>query len=190
LDIFFATSNKYKFQEAEEFFKAKEAEEFIKEKVKLIHLEFDYTEIRSDSMGEVARNAALAAYKRCRESVFVEDSGLFIHSLKDFPGTYSSWVFDRLGNKGILKLMEGIEERSATFEARIAFVRRKDELQIFRGKCEGRIGLEERGTGGFGYDPIFIPADEHQTFAESIELKNKLSHRYKALLEFSKNLRF
>jgi XTP/dITP diphosphohydrolase len=86
--------------------------------------------------------------------------------------------------------MEGVEDRSATFEARIAFVKRKDELQMFRGKCEGRISLEERGSGGFGYDPIFIPADEHQTFAESIELKNKLSHRYKALLEFSKNLRF
>jgi XTP/dITP diphosphohydrolase len=181
LEIYFATSNKDKFKEAEEFFK---------EKVKLIHLEFEYSEIRSDSMDEIARDAALAAYKRVKESVFVEDSALFIHALKDFPATYSSWVYKRLGNDGILKLMEGVEDRSATFEARIAFVKRKGELQMFRGKCEGRIALEEHGDKGFGYDPIFIPADEHQTFAESIELKNKLSHRYKALLEFSKNLRF
>ena len=175
LEIFFATSNKNKF---------KEAQEVLKDKAKLKQLPFDYVEIRSENIEEIARDSALAAYKRCREPVFVEDSGLFIDSLKGFPGTNSAWAFDKLGNAGILKLLEGINDRNARFEARIAFVRRKEEVHIFRGSCTGRIALEERGTGGFGYDPIFIPTGEHQTFAESIELKNKLSHRYKALLEF------
>ena len=64
----------------------------------------------------------------------------------------------------------------------------KEHVALFRGKCQGTISLEPRGEKGFGYDPIFVPDGEHQTFAESIELKNKLSHRYKALLEFSKSL--
>ncbi len=160
----------------------------LKGKATIKHLPFDYIEIRSDSIEDVARDSAMAAYKRCKDSVFVEDSGLFIDFLNGFPGAYSSWVYKKLGNRGILKLMEGAHNRSATFEAIVAFVKRKGELQLFRGKCHGTISTEERGKKGFGYDPIFIPDGEHQTFAESIELKNKLSHRYKALLEFSKSL--
>ncbi|MBN1170200.1 RdgB/HAM1 family non-canonical purine NTP pyrophosphatase [Candidatus Micrarchaeota archaeon] len=178
MEIFFATSNKDKF---------KEALHFLKDKVTVKHLPFDYVELRSENIEEIARDAALAAYKRCREPVFVEDSALIIDALKGFPGTYSSWAFRKIGNEGILKLMEGVRDRKATFETRIAFVRRKEEVHIFRGSCEGTIAIEARGTEGFGYDPIFIPAGEHQTFAESIELKNKLSHRYKALLEFYKS---
>ena len=180
MEIFFATSNKNKF---------KEAQEVLKDKADVKQLAFDYVELRSENIEEIARDAALAAYRRCREPVFVEDSGLFIDSLKGFPGTFSGWVYNKIGNAGILKLMEGVHDRSATFEARIAFVRRKEEVHIFRGSCKGTISVEARGDGGFGYDPIFIPAGEHQTFAESIELKNKLSHRYKALLEFSKSIK-
>ncbi len=178
MEIFFATSNEHKFAEAKE----------ILDSVTLKRLDFPYTEIRSESLEDIARDAANAAYKRTREPVFVEDSGLFIDALKGFPGTNSGWVFDKIGNAGILKLLEGEENRTAKFETRIAFARRKEDIRIFRGVCEGTITFTERGDGGFGYDPIFIPAGEDQTFAESKELKNKLSHRYKALLEFYKSL--
>lgn len=175
--VIFATSNINKFKEAQEILG-----------FEITHLKFDYTEIRAESVDEVARDAARAAHKRCKEPVFVEDTGLFIDSLKGFPGTYSGWVHKKIGVEGVLKLMEGVEERSAYFEAVIGYMKDKEHVNLFHGKCHGTISLEPRGKDGFGYDSIFIPDGEHQTFAESIELKNKLSHRYKALLEFSKSI--
>ncbi len=180
MELYFATSNKSKFAEAAEFFKPLD--------VTLKHFPFEYREIRSDSLEEIARDAVAAARKRCRMPVFVEDSGLFIDALNGFPGTYSAWIQKKLGNQGILKLMADASERSAVFEACIAY-HDGASVTTFRGRCPGSIGPEERGEGGFGYDPIFVPQGEDQTFAENKELKNKLSHRYKSLLEFSRNLK-
>jgi len=176
--LIFATSNINKFNEAKEILKNHEIK----------HLQFDYAEIRSDSLEEIARNSVRAAYRMSKEAVFVEDTGLFINALSGFPGTYSGWVHNKIGNEGILKLMEDAEDRTAKFETVIAYMMDKEHVSFVRGKCEGTISLEPRGKTGFGYDPIFVPDGEHQTFAESIELKNKLSHRYNALLEFSKRL--
>jgi len=176
--LIFATSNINKFNEAKEILKNHE----------ITHLQFDYAEIRSDSLEEIARNSARAAYRMCKEAVFVEDTGLFIDHLSGFPGTYSGWVHNKIGNEGILKLMGDTENRSARFETVIAYMMDKEHVSFVRGKCEGTIALEPRGKTGFGYDAIFVPDGEHQTFAESIELKNKLSHRYNALLEFSKRI--
>lgn len=179
LDLFFATSNVHKFTEAKEI---------LPKSANIKQFRFEYTEIRSDSLEDIARDAADAAYKQCRESVFVEDSGLFITALNGFPGTYSSWTLEKLGLDGILKLMKGVENRDATFEACIAY-RDRYETHVFHGACHGRIADGKRGDDGFGYDPIFIPEGHEQTFAESITLKNKLSHRYKTLLEFSEFLK-
>jgi XTP/dITP diphosphohydrolase len=148
---------------------------------------FSHSEIRSDSLEEIARDAALAAFRECGKPVFVEDSGLFISAYGGFPGTFSSWVQGKLGNPGILRLLEGAEDRTAYFEACIAYHDGKG-LSVFTGRCHGAIAKEARGGAGFGYDPIFVPEGRSQTFAENILLKNKLSHRYKSLLEFSKSL--
>jgi XTP/dITP diphosphohydrolase len=96
-------------------------------------------------------------------------------------------VNKKIGSGGILKLLEGINKRNASFETCIAF-NNGDEIKIFKGSCAGTISKEIMGKDGFGYDPIFIPEGYRETFAQSIGLKNKLSHRYKALLEFSKYL--
>ncbi|MFN7991170.1 MAG: XTP/dITP diphosphatase [Candidatus Micrarchaeia archaeon] len=180
LEILFATSNKNKFVEAVEVFRPL--------KIPLKQFPFDYREIRSDSLEEIARDAVSAAHKRCRLPVFVEDSGLFIEALNGFPGTFSSWTLKKIGVGGILKLMDGLPDRSAYFEACIAYQDGHD-VTTYRAKSHGTIAYEARGKGGFGYDSIFIPDGEHQTFAENKELKNKLSHRYKSLLEFSSSLK-
>jgi XTP/dITP diphosphohydrolase len=177
--IAFATSNKNK------FFEAKEALNI--QKIEIEHFHFEYNEIRSESIEEVARDAVEEAYMRIQRPVFVEDSGLFIPILNGFPGTYSAWVNKKIGSGGILKLLEGINKRNASFETCIAF-NNGDEIKIFKGSCAGTISKEIMGKDGFGYDPIFIPEGYRETFAQSIGLKNKLSHRYKALLEFSKYL--
>ena len=178
MEILFATSNKHKFEEAKIV--------FAKFNITLIHYPFEYREIRSDSHEEIAKDSVTAAYKQCKKPVFVEDSGLSIDSLNGFPGTFSAWAFKKIGNVGILKLMSGTTKsntRSATFVSSIAY-HDGDKITTFVGMCEGTITEKLTGQDGFGYDPIFIPQGEKLTFAQSIELKNKLSHRYKVLLKF------
>jgi len=114
----------------------------------------------------------------------IDDSGLFIKGLKDFPGVYSKFVFFSIGNSGVLKLMEGRDHRDAVFRTALMFCR-NNRTYYFEGDCGGRIAKEERGTHGFGYDPIFIPDGSDSTFAEmETDMKNKFSHRGEALDNF------
>ena len=178
--LYFATSNKGKFAEAEKFLSSVG--------IKIEHFDFSHNEIRSDRLEDIAREAAEEAYRQCQDPVFVEDSGLFIKSLNGFPGTYSGWVLKKVGTHGVLKLMGGVKDRSAYFEACIAYADQSG-IKTFSGRCSGTISESPRGVGGFGYDPLFVPEGFDTTFAQNIELKNKLSHRYISLLELSKSLK-
>ena len=179
--VYFATSNKHKLKEAEAVLS-----DFG---ITVKHFPFKHVELRSDSLEEIAREAVALAFKRCHQPIFVEDTGLFIETLNGFPGTFSAWVQGKIGNTGILNIMSNQANRRAYFETCIAYKKDAGHIATFKGHCNGQITTEERGKGGFGYDPIFIPDGEDQTFAESITLKNKLSHRYKSLLEFSKSIK-
>lgn len=181
MEIYFATSNKHKYQEAKEI--------LSKNNTDIKHFEFKHTEIRSDSPEEIATESVFAAHFKLRKPVFVEDAGLFIDALNGFPGTYSAWVLKKLGNGGILNLLHNVKQRKAVFKTVIAYYDGKNKPLLFSGCCEGTIATEERGGSGFGYDPIFIPLGHDSTFAESIALKSELSHRYKSLLQFSKYLK-
>ena len=101
---------------------------------------------------------------------------MFVDALKGFPGVYSAYGQKTIGNEGILKLMEGVDDRAAVFKCCIG-CRIGDETVIVTGKCPGVILDSARGDGGFGYDPIFSPDGEH-SFAEiPVEEKNVISHR-------------
>lgn len=180
--IYFATGNLHKFEEARFILKD------YCPNTEFIHYPFNHTEIRSDSVEEVAKEAALSAYSALKKPVFVDDTGLFIDYLNGFPGTYSAWVLKKLNNQLILKLLQGVKNRKAFFKTAIAFANSTKEAGIFIGQCNGSITQNMRGNSGFGYDKIFIPVRYNRTFAESIILKNKLSHRYKALREFANYL--
>lgn len=176
LEIYFATSNEHKFKEAKEIL-AK-----LSPTIKLKRFDFKHNEIRSDNLEEIALEAVNAAYEACgKKPVFVEDTGLFINELNGFPGTYSAWAYKKLGNAGMLALLMEKNDRSAAFRTCIAF-RTNSGTRIFVGECGGSIAESERGKGGFGYDPLFVPNGEKTTFSENAALKNEYSHRYKSLL--------
>ncbi len=144
-------------------------------------VDMEYPEIQADSIEEVVEFALNYLSERIEGNFIIDDSGLFIHSLNDFPGVYSAYVFRTLGNRGILKLMEDVEDRRATFKTVIG-MRVEGQNFKFIGLCHGEIAREMRGNNGFGYDPIFIPEGYKKTFAEmSTEEKNKVSHRGRAI---------
>ncbi|MDE0707810.1 MAG: hypothetical protein OSB33_02560 [Candidatus Poseidoniales archaeon] len=147
----------------------------------------DVIEPQSDNLTTVALAKIaqgvelLASQGRLGESLLVEDSGLFIDALPEFPGVYSAHILESIGCDGILRLLD--DERTAYFLT-VAALWTGEAVEVFVGRCDGSISAEIRGDGGFGYDPIFIP-DESQdgrTFAEMTnEGKSTFSHRGRAL---------
>jgi len=179
--IFFATNNINKFHEARKA--------LAKYKMAVGMLRIKALEIQSESLEEIAETSVFYAFKKFSLPVIVEDAGLFIDALNGFPGAYAAYVYKSIGNKGILKLMEDVENRKAKFQSVIAY--HSSELKspiCFKGEVNGRITKEERqGNSGFGFDPIFEPLNgRRRTFAEmTVEEKNKYSHRAKALRRFA-----
>lgn len=124
-----------------------------------------------------------------------DDSGLCVDFLGGAPGVMSA-RFTPLGddeenNRKVLELLKGVpfEERTARYVAVITLVYPDGRTVSARGECEGHIIEEERGTNGFGYDPMFQPEGYDRTFGElPSELKNRISHRAKALVKLREKL--
>ncbi len=161
--------------------KAQEIATYFGGVMEVEHVALECPEFRHADVGEIARGKAAYAYQKLSRPLIVDDTALFIDALRGFPGPYAAYVQDTVGNAGILKLMEGVENRNAHFETAIAFAR-EDGIRIFRGTMPGKI-VAPRGTGGFGYDPIF--AYEGRTLAEMPAAeKSRVSHRARALEAF------
>lgn len=175
IEFFFATGNDHKIEEAKAALSQFEIQVTKLEESRKL-------EIQSNDLEEIAASALALILRETKESVFVEDSGLFIHELNGFPGPYSSYVFETLGTEGILKLMEGAKSRKAEFRSSVAFGMDGTWLATFSSATEGTIQLQARGESGFGFDPIFVPMWTQKTFAE-MQMKEKTvySHRAKAL---------
>ena len=144
-------------------------------------------EIQSDDIVEVAKFASADAAKKYERPLIVEDTGLFIDALGGFPGPYASFVFRSIGTEAILRLLgEGEEEaRRATFRSAVAFCEPGGVPRVFRGSLVGAIAKKAAGRGGFGFDPIFIPAGHRLTLAQlSIDEKCRTSHRAEAATKF------
>ena len=174
--ITFITGNEHKVIEAENIFKNFDIE--------LEHIDLGYCEPQG-TLEDVAKFGAKYAWRKLNKSVIVEDAGLFIKSLNGFPGVYSSYVQDTLGNKAILKLMNGIDDRYAEFRSVIGYCAPKSEPKVFLGRVKGQIALEEKGNLGFAFDPLFYVEEEGKTFGElTTEEKNQFSHRKNSLQQF------
>jgi XTP/dITP diphosphohydrolase len=136
-------------------------------------------ELQADRLEDVVRGK-LAALRPSPHPQLVEDSGLFLDGLDGFPGVYSAYVYRTVGLGGILRLLER-RSRRAVFRT-VAGVVIGGRQWLTRGESPGKIAVHPRGSGGFGYDPIFIPAGFRTTFAEmTLDQKNDLSHRGRAI---------
>jgi XTP/dITP diphosphohydrolase len=179
--IFFATGNINKFNEARHILR-----EF---NIVVGMLRVKAVEIQNDSLEEIAKISVLEAFKKTKLPTIVEDAGLFIETLNGFPGPYAAYVYKTIGNTGVLRLMENLENRKARFQSSVAYLASDLEIPIcFEGHADGEItngNQKNEGLSGFGFDPIFKPFGSSKTFAEmSIADKNIFSHRANALRKF------
>ena len=150
----------------------------------------------ADTLEGNARLKACFVQEKYGFDCFSEDTGLEVEALGGAPGVHTA----RYAGEGrdpednmrlLLRNLDGQTNRRARFRTVIALLVGEQEI-LLEGICNGRIALEKRGTGGFGYDPVFIPDGFEQTFGELPDtLKNQISHRSQAtrkLIEVLQNL--
>lgn len=153
-------------------------------KVAVKFLNMKLREIQAESLREIAQEKSKDAFKAVSKPVIVEDDGLFIHRLKGFPGSNSSFVFKTIGNVGILKLLSHLRDRSASFVSVFVY-NDGNNVRSFVGKTDGKISSKIAGPG-WGYDPIFIPTGSELSFGELRDKKMRISHRTKGITAFAK----
>jgi len=148
--------------------------------IEMEHFRLPYDEVQTSDLEEVVEKGMDEIIKKGVRDFIIDDSGLFVDALKGFPGVWSAYAQKTIGNQGILRLMEGIEDRGAEFRCCIGCDIGGRRI-VVTGKCRGFITDSEQGDGGFGFDPIFSP-DGERTFAEiPIDEKNSMSHRGNAV---------
>lgn len=149
------------------------------------------TEIQEDgsTFEENSYKKAFEIMKISGLPTIADDSGLEVDWLDGAPGVYSARFAgeecdDEANNRKLLALLQGVpkEKRGARFVSVITLIFPDGKVLVARGETAGTLLTEERGEGGFGYDPLFVPVGEELTYSElTAEQKNQISHRGKAL---------
>jgi XTP/dITP diphosphohydrolase len=191
MKIVFASNNKNKIQEIQSM---------LPDTIQIVSLEsIGCFEEIPETADTIEGNAILKANYVTQKygfDCFADDTGLEVEALNGEPGVYSARYAgeQRNADDNMNKLLEELLDkpnRNAQFKTVIA-LNLKGKQYLFTGIASGEITLEKKGTGGFGYDPIFKPTNYDETFAElSLAVKNEISHRgkaTKALLDFLQNI--
>jgi XTP/dITP diphosphohydrolase len=189
--ITFATNNKHKVREVNEMLEGK----LIAGSLKDINCTEDIAETSPTIEGNALQKARYV-YENYQVDVFAEDTGLEVDALNGDPGVHTArYAGEHRDNDDnidlVLKNLEDKNDRGAQFKTVIALILDGKEY-TFEGICRGTIAHTRQGTGGFGYDPVFIPVGHTTSFAEmSTEAKNEISHRgiaTRKLMDFLKEV--
>ena len=149
----------------------------------------DTVEIQADTVEEVAAYSAKYASDKLKCNVVKNDTGIMIDALNGFPAAYTHYVQDTIGEDGVLKLLENVENRKAKFVQALAYCEYGKEPVVFTSVTNGRIAKEKQGTHGWCWDFIFIPDNADKTlgcFDDTERFKYWNDTGYKKLAEYLK----
>ena len=145
-------------------------------------------EIQTHDINKIVEHKARRAYEELKCPVLVEDSGLIFAAWNGLPGALVKWFEINVGCEGMLKMLEGFENREA-FAVCMTAVYNGEEMCVTKGEVRGKISDSVRGKNGFGWDTIFIPDRHEHTYAEmSFSEKNAISHRRQAFEKLKKKI--
>ena len=190
LKIFLATGNKHKIEEISDIFSDIENVEILS-----INDGIEIPEVIEDgtTFEENSKKKAVEIAKFLNMITIADDSGLCVDALNGEPGVYSARYSgtgdDLKNNEKLIENLKGLENRKAKFVSVITLAKPNGETFSFEGEILGEIVDNPRGNTGFGYDPHFYVEEYQKTLAELPELKNKISHRAKALEKLKKELK-
>ncbi len=173
VEIIFVTGNEGKVREAREILSYKAID------VRQEEMELD--EIQDRDVETVSRYKALQAFRKLRRPLIVEDTGLHIGVMNDYPGALVKHFLESIGTKGIVEFVSG-KSPAAEAVCVVSYCDSDGKVTSFKGSVKGRISSSVTVGYDFGWDPIFIPEGYDKTFSEmGMEEKNKVSHRRNAL---------
>lgn len=177
--IYYVTTNKGKVEILNNIMKDS------KTRIRFEIIDYDYPEDKSDDSVETValKGAELCANKFDKE-VIVTDTGIFIDALKGFPGVNTAFTIKRIGKEGLIKLMEGVDNRQAEIKVALAYCKPGSKPELFLTVVKGSISEEVRGNLGFGFDPIFIPKGYTKTFGEDTQLRDRLMGYRNSITKF------
>lgn len=156
MEINYVTNNAYKVFMTKQFMQ--------KHNISVNQIKMDTPEIQDPDVTVVAQYSAKYAYNKIKKPVLKNDGGLYIPALNGFPCAFTKYAEDMLGEDAILKLMEGVADRTAYWLEALAYAD-KDGVKVFVCKTMGKIAYEKSGQYGWGYDRIFIPDGQSVTLA-------------------------
>ncbi len=129
------------------------------------HCKLDLDEIQSLNLRDVVEAKARQAYSQVGRPVLVEDVALTFTAMGRLPGTFIKWFLQELGNQGLCKLADSLENRAAVAEIMYGLYDGSN-IHFFHSQNLGSIARAPRGTHGFGWNSIFVPEGQERTFAE------------------------
>lgn len=189
MKLVFATNNKHKLEEVRAI---------VGDRVEILSLnDIDCHDDIPETADTLQGNALIKAryiHEKYNVDCFADDTGLEVEALGGQPGVYSArYAGEECDSQAnmhkLLENLTGENNRKAQFRTVIALII-KGEEKLFNGIVKGEISREKMGNSGFGYDPIFIPEGSSQSFAQmSSEMKNSISHRYRATEQLSNYLK-
>lgn len=158
--------------------------------IEVDNIKMDTTEIQADTVEEVAMHSAKEASEKLKCAVLKNDTGLYVDALGGFPGPYTHYVDETLGEDGLLKLLDGVENRKAAFIEAFAYCEYGKTPIVFKSITKGKIAKEKSGTYGWSWDFIFIPDGYDKTLANYLDDERCLvwnTDAYKELVSFLEN---
>lgn len=188
MKLVIATDNKNKVKEIKEVLKDFDFEILSKKELGLGDLNIVEN---AETLEGNAKIKAEAISKKIDSYILADDTGLFVKALNGEPGVrsarYAGDHDEKANRKKLLKNLEDKDDRSAYFKTVLCLISPDKNVNFIEGTCKGFIANEEKGKGGFGYDPIFIPEGQNKTFGQmSLLEKNIISHRGRALENLKK----
>ncbi len=176
MELYFITGNKNKFNEVKEIL-----DRNIKQ------LELDLLEIQELDPKKIISEKLKEAMGNYKGALIVEDTSLYIEGLNGLPGPLIKWFLQTLGIEGLYKMARDSGNTKAKASTMIGYYDGR-EIRFIEGSVEGEI-VPPSGKSGFGWDPIFKPANQLKTYQQmTLEEKNKISHRGKAFLKLKELL--
>ena len=121
------------------------------------NIKMETTEIQANNVEDVAMYSAKEASDKLKCDVLKNDTGLYVEALGGFPGPYTHYVDEKLGEDGLLKLLKGVDNRNACFIEAFAYCEYGKDPVVFKSITKGRIATEKFGIYGWSWDFIFIP---------------------------------
>jgi XTP/dITP diphosphohydrolase len=180
--IYFVTSNKHKFQQAERI--------FSENNIRIKWIKRSYDEASDDTIEQIAEKAAKKLANDLNKPIMVEDTGFFFEAYPGFPGAFPKFVFNHIGYEGIFRLLKG-KSTKGKFISCVGYCEPNKKPIIFKGELKGKIILNVhcKNEDVMPYERIFIPEEQTVVMGKlSLDEKLRISHRGQSLRKLARFL--